>query len=115
MQPKRENAEKQSVVLVLPRSQIEKGHQTISPNFADSKILDIVRAPYDSRTFCSSSHKSHGHRMALSTGKYRACTSQFRKTPGGHRPDIGRRMDGDRTELAQTLSGLCYHLHSTIR
>ena len=40
---------------------------TISFNFADSKILDIVRAPYDFKTFCSSNHKSNGHRAAVSS------------------------------------------------
>ena len=51
--------------------------------------------------------------------KCRACTFQFRKTPGGDRPDIGRLLDGSRTNTCRTSCcpgaerstyDLCYHL-----
>ena len=79
----------------MPRPQIKR---TISSNFAVSKILDIVRAPYDIKTFCSSSHKSNWHRTAsffrnavcalFISERHRAATG---RTSGGDSTATGRR------------------------
>ena len=86
----------------MPRPQIKR---TISSNFAVSKILDIVRAPYDIKTFCSSSHKSNWHRTAVSSEMPSVHFSFQKDTgrpPAGHLAATRRRPDGARTNTCQT-------------
>ena len=54
----------EAVCVVMPRSQIGC---VISSKFASSNILDVVKKPYDLKTFSSRSHKSNGHQMAVSS------------------------------------------------
>ena len=74
------------------------GRRAISSDFGDSKILDIVQAPYDCKTFCSNSHKSDGSCFGNAVG---ALFSSER-----HRAATGRTSSGDRTAPVQTPVGL---------
>ena len=85
----------------MPGSQIKRAPE-ISSNFIDSNILNIVRAPYDFKTFCLSSHKSNGHRRAVLSGNaVRALFISER-----HRSATGRTSGGDRMATVGTSVAL---------
>ena len=99
----------------------------ITSNFADSKILDIVRASYDFKTFCSSRHKSKGHRTAVSSEilcVHFSVQKNIGRRPAGHLMATGRISNGDWTATGRQPNGArsntcrtscrC-HLRSTIR
>ena len=50
---------------LMLRSQIKTGTGRFYPTSPIQRFWEIVRAPYDFETFCSRSHKSKGHRMAV--------------------------------------------------
>ena len=82
---------------LMPRSQIKR---------APDDFFQLHRVPYDFKTFCSSSHKSNGHRTAVSFGNaVRACSFQFRKTSGGDRTAPARTAVGLRPATVQSPSG----------
>ena len=88
---------------VMPSSQIKREPDDF---FQLPRFKDFRHRPGTARTVCSSSHKSNGHRTAVSSKMpcmHFSVQRDTRRRPAGHRAATGRRPDGARTNTCRTL------------